>query len=158
MDISILLTFPWYESNNLCLALSVNSLRPSDEWCVSKLTIIGQIMACRRQTVIWTNIVKSILRNKRQWNLKGNLHIFIQNAFETVVWKISAILSRSQCVDTCTSARVLIGFSHFIKWWRNTPLGDVQIACDVVPAVVYETTAIAWLLVKVDAGWWSYHK
>ena len=46
------------------------------------------------------NIVNRTLRNKLQWNLDQNLYIFIQvNAFENVVWKMAAILSRPQCVN-----------------------------------------------------------
>ena len=45
------------------------------------------------------NIVNSNSRNKLQWNINRNSHIFIQeNAHENVVWKIAAILPRSQCV------------------------------------------------------------
>ena len=40
-----------------------------------------------------------MLEYKLQWNFKGDLYIFIQeNAFENVVWKMSAILSQPQCV------------------------------------------------------------
>ena len=43
----------------------------------------------------------STLGNKLQWNLNRNSFIFIQeNAFENVVWKMTAILSRPQCVNT----------------------------------------------------------
>ena len=39
------------------------------------------------------------LRNKRQWNLNQNVFIFIQeNAFEMSSAKLSAILSRPQCI------------------------------------------------------------
>ena len=39
-------------------------------------------------------------RNKLQWNFNRNSYIFIQeNPFENVVWKMAAILSRSQCVN-----------------------------------------------------------
>ena len=45
------------------------------------------------------NVVNWTIRNKLQWNLKRNSYIFIQeNAFENVVWKMAAILSRPQCV------------------------------------------------------------
>ena len=45
------------------------------------------------------NIVNWTLRNKLQWNFNRNSYIFIQeNAFENVVWKMAAILSRPQCV------------------------------------------------------------
>ena len=44
------------------------------------------------------DIVNQTLGNKLQWNLNQNLWIFIQvNAFEYVVWKMAAILSRPQC-------------------------------------------------------------
>ena len=45
------------------------------------------------------NIVSWTFGNKLQWNLNQNSYIFIQeNAFENVVWKMAAILSRLQCV------------------------------------------------------------
>ena len=48
----------------------------------------------------WWNIVNSNLRNKLQWTLKQHSNIFIQeNAFEYVIWKMAAILSRPQCVN-----------------------------------------------------------
>ena len=46
------------------------------------------------------NIVNLDIRNKIQCNIKQNSYIFIQeNAFENVVWKMAAILSRPQCVN-----------------------------------------------------------
>ena len=52
--------------------------------CISKLTIIGSDNG--------TNFSPN-------QNLNKNLYIFIQeNAFEHVVWKVTAILSQSQCV------------------------------------------------------------
>ena len=45
------------------------------------------------------NILIWIHRNKLQWNINRNSNIFIQDiAFENVVWKMSTILSRPQCV------------------------------------------------------------
>ena len=45
------------------------------------------------------SIVNWTLRNKLQWNLSQYSYIFIQeNAFENVIWKMAAILSRPQCV------------------------------------------------------------
>ena len=60
-------------------------------------------MACRLVGANYLNqcwnIVNWTLRNKLQWNLNQNSYIFIQeNVFENVVWKMSAILSRPQCV------------------------------------------------------------
>ena len=73
--------------------------------CVSKLTIIGPgngLSPGRRQAIVWTNIgilLIGPLSNKLQWNLYRNSYIFIhENAFENVVWKMVAILSRPQCV------------------------------------------------------------
>ena len=55
----------------------------------------------RRQAIIWTKAGILLIwtyRNKLQWNLNQNLYIFIQeNAFENVVRKLEAILSRSRC-------------------------------------------------------------
>ena len=49
-------------------------------------------------------IVNWTLRNKFQWNFNQNSYIFIQeNAFEKVVWKMAAILSRPQCVNRVAS-------------------------------------------------------
>ena len=73
--------------------------------CVGKLTIIGS-----DNGVAWTApshylnqcwiIVNWTLRNKLQWNLNRNSHIFIQeNAFESVVCETAAILSQPQCVN-----------------------------------------------------------
>ena len=74
--------------------------------CVSKLTIIildNGLSPGRRQSIIWTNagilLIRPLEKKNVQWNLNQNSYIFIQeNAFEIVVWKMSAILSRPQCV------------------------------------------------------------
>ena len=62
-------------------------------------------MACRLAGAkplsepMW-DIVDWALGNKFQWNLTRNSYIFIhENAFENVVWKMAAILCRSQCVN-----------------------------------------------------------
>ena len=80
--------------------------------CVSKLTIIGSdngLSPGRRQAVIWTNtgilLIMLLIRNKLQWNLIQNSYIFIQeNAIESVVWKVAAILFRPQWVNDATLA------------------------------------------------------
>ena len=50
---------------------------------------------------LWTSsIINWTLRNKFQWNFNRNSNIVIQgNAFENVVWKMAAILSRPQWVN-----------------------------------------------------------
>ena len=83
---------------------------PSDAYMgQSTRPSLVQIMAC---CLVGTshylnqccNIVNSNLRNKRQWNLKRNSYIFIQeNAFENVVREMVAILSRLQWVDHSTT-------------------------------------------------------
>ena len=70
--------------------------------CVSKLTVIGS--PDHRQAIHYLkqrwNIVNWTRRNRFHWNVKWNELIFIQeNAFENVVWKMAAILSRPQCVN-----------------------------------------------------------
>ena len=61
------------------------------------------------------NIVDWTLENRLQWNLKWNLYIFIQeNAFESVVWKMEAILSLPQCV--------MIGPRLLLLWSEFNPL------------------------------------
>ena len=64
---------------------------------------IGSDMACRlfgakpSSTKCWV-IVNWTLRKELQWNLTRNTYIFIhENAFENVVRKLVAILSRPQC-------------------------------------------------------------
>ena len=57
-------------------------------------------------SVIWPSLVKimacrpvGVLGNKLQWNFNLNSNVFFQeNAFEDVVWKMAAILSRPECV------------------------------------------------------------
>ena len=74
--------------------------------CIGKLTnhhwfrkwLVAWSVPSHYQNQCW-NIDNWNLRNKLQWNLKWNSYIFIQeNAFENVVWKMAAILSRPQCV------------------------------------------------------------
>ena len=61
--------------------------------CVSKLTIIASDLNQRWNIVNWT------LRNKLQWNFNRNSNIFIhENAFENVVWEMTAILFLAHCV------------------------------------------------------------
>ena len=79
--------------------------------CVSSLTIIGSdnglspvwLVACPAPShylnQCWI-IVNWTIGNKFQWNLNRNWYIFSQeNAFQNVVWKMAAILSRPHCVD-----------------------------------------------------------
>ena len=85
----------------------VNSLRPSDAY-MRQLTNHHWF---RWWLVTWPapnhylnqcwNIVNWTIRNKLQWNLNRNSNIFIQeNAFESVICEMAAILSQPQCVNT----------------------------------------------------------
>ena len=66
----------------------------------------------RRRAIIWTNPGISLvepLGKKLQWNLNRNSYIFIQeNALENVVRKMSAILSRPQCVNTVATGSEIV--------------------------------------------------
>ena len=85
--------------------------------CVSKLTIIGSdngLSPDRRQAITWNSA--GILFVGHLWtNFDRNLYIFVQeNAFESVVWKMAAILCRPQCVKwqyalSCVASR----------WWLS---------------------------------------
>ena len=72
--------------------------------CISRLTITGSdngLSPGRRQAIIWTNagiLLIGPIRNKLQWKFNRNSNIFIhENAFESVVCEMAAILSRPQC-------------------------------------------------------------
>ena len=72
--------------------------------CVSKLTNIGSdngLSPGRRQAIIWTNAgILLVVSPGTNFN-EILLEISIQeNPFQTVVWKMAAILSRSQCVKS----------------------------------------------------------
>ena len=69
--------------------------------CIGKLASLVQIMVCHVDGAShylnqWWNIKNWALGNTFQWNRNRNLCIFIQ---ENVVWEMSAILSRPQCVN-----------------------------------------------------------
>ena len=86
--------------------LGIDLLRPSDSYIRQQTSHLwfGQ------RLVVWSarsyypnqcwNIFNSNLMNNFQWNLKWNLYIFIQeNAFENVVCKMAAVLSRPKWVN-----------------------------------------------------------
>ena len=77
--------------------------------CIGKLTIIGSdngLSPGRRQAIISTNVEMLLI-----WPL-GHFNFIKENAFENVVWKKVAILSRPQCVN---SLRQWSGH-HWIRW------------------------------------------
>ena len=63
--------------------------------------LIGAKPLCEPMLLIVSYVVNWTLGNKLQWNFNRNSYIFIQeNPFETVVWKMAAILSRPPCVNS----------------------------------------------------------
>ena len=98
--------------------------------CVSGLTIPGSdngLSPGRPQAIIWTmqcwNILYWTLRNKLQGKFNWNSNIFIhENAIESVVCEMAAILSRPQCVNNQRNFRNHV--CHCIQycdcWWRGT--------------------------------------
>ena len=119
--------------------------------CVSKLTIIGFI----QWLVAWPapsyhlnqcwNIVNWTIRNKIRWNLNRNSYISIkENAFENVVWKMVAILSRSQSVNDCIrygKQSDLMRITLFSCWWRM---------CQCVSPVPRSTQGMCDLYLEID--------
>ena len=83
-----------------------NSLRPSDPYMSHqnnhhwfRYWLVAWLATSHYLTHYW-NIANRTLGNKLQWNLKWNLHIFIQeNQFKNVVCNMASISSRPQCVD-----------------------------------------------------------
>ena len=72
--------------------------------CIGNLIFIGSDNALSAPShylnQCWI-IVNWTLANKLQWNFNRNSFIFIQeNAFQNVVWKMAAILSQPQCVNS----------------------------------------------------------
>ena len=78
--------------------------------CIGHLTIIGSdngLTLDQCQAIIWTkfnqcwSIVNWTLRNKLQRNLNQNSYIFNEkDASESVIYKMAAILSQPQCVNS----------------------------------------------------------
>ena len=76
----------------------------------SKLTIIGSdngLSPGRRQAIIWTDagilLIGHLGINFSEIWIEIYTFSFKENAFENVVWKMAAILSRPQCVN-CIAA------------------------------------------------------
>ena len=89
--------------------------------CVSNLTIIGSdygLSAPSHYLNQCWNFVYWTLRNKLQWNFNWNSNIFIQeNAFESVVWEMAAILSRPQCVKDGREVCSLNDIKNWKQLW-----------------------------------------
>ena len=84
-------------------------------------------------------IVNWAPRNRRQWNLNRNLNIFTQeNAFENVVWKMAAILSRPHCANTKMDRPRTSGFPEYGVHYSDVIMDAIasQIA---ILTIVYPT-------------------
>ena len=101
--------------------------------CVSKLTIFGSDNGFAPAN--WT------LGNKLQWNRNRNLYIFIQeNACENVVWKMAAILSRTQCVNHTYGNSVYWSTGYcVIKPGHNATLFVSVFIIIIIPIIVLES-------------------
>ena len=74
---------------------AAHSLLANVKWISFISTHCGWVM----HICISKNITNWTPGSKLQWNLNRNSYIFIQeSAFENVVWKMAAMLSRPQCV------------------------------------------------------------
>ena len=66
----------------------------------------------------WWIIINCTLRNKFQWNFDQNTMIFIQeNAFENILYKMAAILSRPQCVNQ--TIPIMATHLSWAKWLKH---------------------------------------
>ena len=92
--------------------------------CVSKRTIIGSengLSPNRRQANIWTNVeILLIGPSGTIFSENRNSYIFNhENAFEIVVWKIVAMLSRHQYVNDDLGSKFERGHAQIIFYWRS---------------------------------------
>ena len=112
-----ILVLGWSHSVRICLnsMLMLMLLMVLTHWgrvmhkCVSELTIVGSdngLSPGRCQAINWT-IVRILSIGKLGTNFSEILFeidtFLVKNAFEYVVWKMAAILSRLQCVNTIDS-------------------------------------------------------
>ena len=82
----------------------------------------------RRQTIIWANagiVLIGTLKTNLSEIFNQNWYIFIQeNAFENIVWKMAAILSRPQCIKKNVQAsmcrsQLLLVWEYSLQWRHN---------------------------------------
>ena len=91
------------------------------------------------------NIVNWTLRNKLQWNFNWNSYTFIKkNAFENVVWKMVAILSRPQCVNSLQS--------HHMNTMESWTTGRYYVTPSLIGWAPYPEWSLS-LLWTVEQAW-----
>ena len=92
---------------------------------VSKLTIIGSdngLSPRRYQAIIWTNVgilfMGPLWTNISEIQVNRNSYIIIQgNAFENVVRKLAAILSRLPCVNGCVHCNAARSACQLVRFY-----------------------------------------
>ena len=98
---------------------SLTHWRRATHICVSKLTIIASdngLSPGRRQAIIWNNAgilsIGPLGTNFSEILVEINTFFIQENAFENVVWKMAAILSRPQCVKLSRNGRLFAKKYH----------------------------------------------
>ena len=122
--------------------------------CVGKLTIIGLdngLSPGRRQAIIQTN-AGILLIGPLGTNLSEilseihTLYIFVQeNSFETVVWKMAAILSWPQCVNVSWPPRNTFQLNVILN-------SDIFILENMIENIVCKMAAISFRPECVHSG------
>ena len=119
--------------------------------CVSKLTIISlnnglsparakPLSEPKLKYFNWT------LGNKLQWNLNWNSYIFIQEIiFENVVWKMTAILSRPQCVKPLISGN----FLRVDNFWHSFEIFFQNCNQSIYLYIVSSTEPLTYVFIKM---------
>ena len=88
----------WFNMYVSALSMKLNETYIG--WCLNDYVADAWSAPSHYLNQCW-HIVNWTIGNKLQWNLNRNSHIFTQEkAFENVVWKMEAILSRLQCVNS----------------------------------------------------------
>ena len=121
--------------SDLCVKLLMTASYCITHWgwvkhiFVSKLTIVGSnngLSPGRRQAIIWTNVGMLSIGPLGINFSEILIGIFIEeNAFEIVVWKMAAILSRPQCVNNWYSWWLTLHCIHYVhRRYCYVVLGD----------------------------------
>ena len=90
------------------------------------------------------NIVTRTPGNNLQWNLNRNLYIFIQkNAFENVVWKMAAILSRPQWVKEGVCFCMKPSIWYLLTWWQRDKIKECHYSDVIISAMASQITDVS---------------
>ena len=111
--------------------------------------------------ILWKPAIKTIIiiiiiiiRNTLPWIFNRNSYIFIQeSAFENVVWKMAAILSRPQCGKR-TDVYLIFLLEIVLKWCRQ-----ILSTYDIFQQLRYEVIGaffVERLSILVNYSWWGF--